>query len=134
MMGVGGETIHCARAFAIFVITTGVFLEARMGSRAAQEQSARLRVGETLRVSGTETSLTVVSVPLDSRCPKGARCIRAGEAVVVLRVREENGDALSLRFEVPPDGGVSQSFRGYQIRVDRLGPQVETDVEIAPSD
>ena len=99
-----------------------------------QDQSGRLRVGETLRIGGTNASLTFARVERDSRCPKGVRCIRAGEAVVVFSVREEDGAVSTLTFEVPPGGGASQSFHGYRIQIVGLDPQAETDVEIAPSD
>jgi hypothetical protein len=123
-----------SRALAAIVFTTVVLSEARVETAPGQDQSARLRVAETLRVSGANATLTFVSVQRDSRCPKGARCIRAGEAVVVLSVREGNGDATTLTFEVPPGGGASQSFHGYRIQIVGLDPQTETDVEIAPSD
>jgi hypothetical protein len=123
-----------SRALAAIVFTTVALLEGRVETAQGQDQSARLRVAETLRVSGTTATLTFVSVQRDSRCPKGARCIRAGEAVVVLSVREGNGDATTLTFEVPPGGGASQSFHGYRIQIVGLDPQTETDVEIAPSD
>ena len=123
------------RAFAVAMIafTACILPEARVVAAPAQEQSARLRVGEALRIRGASTSLTFVTVARDSRCPKDARCIRAGEAVVVFSLRGEDGVS-TLTFQVPPAGGASQSSQGYQIQIIGLDPQVETDVEIAPAD
>jgi hypothetical protein len=123
-----------SRALTVIVFATVVLVEVRVEMARDQEQSARLHVAETLRVSGANATLTFVSVERDSRCPKGTRCIRAGEAVVVLSVREGNGDATTLTFDVPPGGGASQSFHGYRIQIVALDPQTETDVDIAPSD
>jgi hypothetical protein len=73
-------------------------------------------------------------VTRDSRCPKGVRCIRAGEAVVVLELREGADETSTLTLDVPPGGGASQSLRGYRIEIVSLDPQAEADVEIAPRD
>ena len=100
----------------------------------AQEPPATLRVGETLSLHGTNISLTFVRVERDSRCPKDARCIRAGEAVVVLSVRQERGGVSTLTFEVPPGGGAAQNFQNYRIQIIGLDPQAEADVEIASTD
>ena len=124
--GAGGRT------FAAVVFMAGLLFEGLVAAAPAQEQSARLKVGEALQIGGARTSLTFIRVERDSRCPRGARCIRAGEAVVVFSLREDDGGVSSLTFEVPPGGGASQSFRGYRVQIVGLDPQAETDVEIAP--
>jgi hypothetical protein len=126
--GAGGRT--CAAV----VFMAGLLLEGLVAAAPTQEPSARLRVGEALQIGGARTSLTFVRVERDSRCPRGARCIRAGEAVVVFSLREDDGGVSTLTFEVPPGGGASQSFRGYRVQIIGLDPQAETDVEIAPDD
>ena len=55
-----------------------------------QEQTARLRVGDTVQLDGSGAALTFKAVQRDSRCPKDVRCIRAGEAVVVLELRDRS--------------------------------------------
>jgi hypothetical protein len=122
------------RVLAALAFTASILLEARLVTAPGQEQSGRLRVGETLRMGGTNASLTFVRVERDSRCPKGVRCVRAGEAVAAFSLREDDGVVSTLTFEVPPGGGASQSFHGYRVQVVGLDPQAETDVEIAPSD
>ena len=106
--------------------------EVRVSSE--KEQTARLRVGDVVQIDGSIAALTFKAVTRDSRCPKGVRCIRAGEAVVVLELREGADETSTLTFDVPPDGGASQSVRGYRIEILSLDPQAEADVEIAPRD
>jgi hypothetical protein len=102
---------------------------------AAPQGSGQLRVGETFPVAGTRASVTFEAVQSDSRCPKNARCIRAGEAVVLLVFRTGDGEEkIPLTFRVPPEGGATQSTHGYEIQILRLDPQTETEVEIAPGD
>jgi hypothetical protein len=112
----------------------GLLVQVFVASTPTLEQSARLKVGEALQIGGARTSLTFVRVERDSRCPRGARCIRAGDAVVVFSLREDDGALSTLTFEIPPGGGASQSFRGYRVQIIGLDPQAETDVEIAPDD
>ena len=124
--GAGGRT------FAAVVFMAGLLFEGLVAAAPTLEQSARLKVGEALQIGGARTSLTFIRVERDSRCPRGARCIRAGEAVVVFSLREDDGGVSTLTLEVPPGGGASQSFRGYRVQIIGLDPQAETDVEIAP--
>jgi hypothetical protein len=120
------------RTFAAVVFAAGLLLEGLVAAAPTLEQSARLRAGEALQIGGARTSLTFVRVERDSRCPKGARCIRAGEAVVVFSLREDDGRVSTVTFDIPPGGGASQSLRGYRVQIIGLDPQAETDVEIAP--
>jgi hypothetical protein len=99
-----------------------------------KEQTARLRVGDVVQIDGSSAALTFKAVTSDSRCPKGVRCIRAGEAVVVLELRGGSGETSTLTFDVPPGGGASKSPGGYRIEIVSLDPQAEADVEIAPRD
>ena len=75
---------------------------AEVGMNAAQEQTARLRVGDMLHLDGSAAALTFKAVTRDSRCPKDVRCIRAGEAVVVLALRDRSAETSTLTFDVPP--------------------------------
>ena len=88
----------------------------------------------SVQIDGSSATLTFKAVTRDSRCPTGVRCIRAGEAVVVLELRGGSNETSTLTFEVPPGGGASKSLRGYQIEIVSLDPQAEADVEIAPGD
>ena len=105
-------------------------------ARAPQAQEAatsRLQVGDTLRIGGTQVSIVFEAVQSDSRCPKDARCIRAGEAVVILQVEETGRESTPVAFHVPPGGGDSRSSHGYRIEIFRLDPEAETEVEIPQS-
>jgi len=125
-------SVAIALTLAMSLTMSVALAEVRVSSE--KEQTARLRVGDVVQIDGSIAALTFKAVTRDSRCPKGVRCIRAGEAVVVLELREGADDTSTLTFDVPPDGGASQSVRGYRIEILSLDPQAEADVEIAPRD
>ncbi len=134
-----GLPIFRARAAIALTLSASLMMsmahaEVRVSSSSEQKQTARLRAGDTVQIDGSSAALTFRAVTRDSRCPKGARCIRAGEAVVVLELRDGSRETSTLTFEVPPGGGASKSLRGYQIDIVSLDPQAEADVEIAPGD
>ena len=123
-----------ALVVAACLVTTASLWEAPVKSNGAQRQTAELRVGQAMQLANDNASLIFKAVESDSRCPKDARCIRAGEAVVVLQLQDTPGTATVLTLKVPPEGQASQSARGYQITILRLDPQAELDIEIPPSD
>ena len=125
-------SVAIALTLAMSLTMSVALAEVRVSSE--NEQTARLRVGDVVQIDGSIAALTFKAVTRDSRCPKGVRCIRAGEAVVVLELREGADETSTLTFDVPPDGGASQSVRGYRIEILSLDPQAEADVEIAPRD
>jgi len=133
--GVSSETVAWRPlALASGMMVAFALADGPPASAAAPQGRGQLRIGGTFVVEGTRASLTFEAVQSDSRCPKNARCIRAGEAVVLLVFRSGDGEKTALTFRVPPEGGATQSTRGYEIQILRLDPQAETEVEIAPGD
>jgi hypothetical protein len=62
-----------------------------------------VRVGETAYLADTHLSIRVNAVPEDSRCPRDAVCVWAGNARVSLTRREgSNADAVELNSTVEP--------------------------------
>ena len=79
-----------------------------------------------------DLSLTFTTVTHDSRCPKDANCIVAGEAIVVFEAL--SGDARTdLTFKVPPDGDDAQGLEHLTITITELDPQTESGKRIEPA-
>ena len=104
-----------------------------------------LRVGETLRYDGG-LKITFLAVRNDSRCPINARCIWAGDAEVVLRVKAGNQAArkvtlhthlkpqtvvIPARIFPPGTAGIPKS---YVISIAGLTPQPEAGKKTLQSD
>ncbi len=101
---------------------------------AAEEDDKFLQVGETLKYD-SDLEITFLAVPKDSRCPINARCITAGDAVVVLRVKAGNQTARNVRIHthlkprrvvIPANEfpeGMAGIPKSYVISIARLTPQ-----------
>jgi hypothetical protein len=87
-----------------------------------------LKVGEHASVDGVSIRVGFDSVTADSRCPMGAMCIRAGEAVVKLDV-ESNGRTVVLSLQTPPgltpttDKPAEAPVDGYIVAFSSLTPK-----------
>lgn len=92
-----------------------------------------LRVGETERLEGGILTLSFEEVTSDSRCPKDALCVVAGEATVVFRARSKDREA-ALTFKIPPDGSDVRQFDDFKITIRALEPQPESGKTIDPGD
>lgn len=92
-----------------------------------------LKVGETARLRGNILRLTFEEVSRDSRCPKDAFCVTAGEAEVLLTA-QSNEKETPLVFRIPPGGGDAKAFEDFTITIKALEPQTESGKSIDPED
>ena len=97
---------------------------------ASYDEVTELTVGQSLGVRKTPTAFTFSKVISDSRCPKGADCIRAGEAVLLINLPEGG----SLRVDVPASGRVPGRFSvpGGNVTVMKLSPYPSDQGKINP--
>ena len=79
-----------------------------------------LAPGQVTSIDGTVVRVQFEEVTSDSRCPINAVCVRAGDAVVIIRVFDESG---SSRYELHTTDGVrSATHRQVSIEVVDLQP------------
>ncbi len=93
----------------------------------------QLQVGEMRRQVGGDLGLRFTEVSRDSRCPKDARCIVAGEADVVVEA-ELGAERRTLEFRVPPAGSDVQELDSFTVRITALEPQTESTRRIDPGE
>lgn len=80
--------------------------------------------GTTVRVAGTDLAIRFVRVTDDSRCPKGVRCVTAGDANVVLslsRSRNQTGGRGQTQREGRTQG--AEQMRGREPGGNERGAQ-----------
>lgn len=81
-----------------------------------------VRVGQTAYVADTRLSIHVDGVPEDSRCPRDVQCVWAGNARVVLELREgENADTGSVSSTLEP-----HALTRWDYRIELVDVQPET--------
>jgi hypothetical protein len=96
------------------------------------DQPQRLAMRQSARLPGTSTAVTFALVNTDSRCPEGARCIWAGEAIVTLRVVPADGAETKLRLRV---GDAEPTIHdGLAYRATALTPYPKEGAPIAAKD
>jgi len=91
-----------------------------------------LAVGKTAVISGESLSLKFVEVTADSRCPKGVKCVWAGEAKCRTFVTYKG---LTVEIILTQSGGsvTTQDFVQYKFNF-QLEPYPEAGKKIADSD
>ncbi len=92
-----------------------------------------LRVGEVVQTKDGAWEIGFDGVSADSRCPKGERCVWAGDATVRVWLRKPGGERLSRELHTAPG---SPRARGPQVdlRLLRLDPAAVAGRPIAPRD
>jgi hypothetical protein len=82
-----------------------------------------LGVGQEGLTADGKLKIKFVSVPEDSRCPKGVNCIWAGNARVVLEVGNSGGKAVKLELNTSPREGAAGGAHGqYLIKLVDVAP------------
>ncbi|HAB53126.1 MAG: hypothetical protein A2315_16405 [Ignavibacteria bacterium RIFOXYB2_FULL_35_12] len=92
-----------------------------------------MRVGESAVISNYGVEIKFDSVAEDSRCPTDAMCIWAGNAVVILQLKESDRNEQSVKLNTflnPKD----VEFSDLIIELKGLSPYPQSDVIINPND
>jgi hypothetical protein len=88
----------------------------------SRHRDVRLSGGSSTTVEGTSLAIAFEAVRNDSRCPVGARCIRAGDATVALRL--EGGGADARTVELHTNDEPRQAGQGsYVVILVALAPE-----------
>lgn len=83
--------------------------------------TAALRVGQSLWVAEVGVQVEALDV-LDSRCPQGVTCARAGEVKAQLRVSEGGRELGTVTLASAPKDAQSKSVGGYTVTLVDVQP------------
>ncbi len=97
------------------------------------EQEFTLSIGQSAVVVGENFSIKFVEVISDSRCPKGATCIWAGEASCLIEITDSESTYRKVLTQSGLSGPSNTSFTNYEITFD-LQPYPEMGKEINKKD
>lgn len=89
-----------------------------------------LAVGQSVTVAGEGLSIEFVEVVSDSRCPKGATCIWAGEASCLIELTTSDSTLSKVLTQPGPSSPSTDTVAGYDITFDilpypELGKQID---------
>ncbi len=107
-----------AAFLAVLVGWAAVLVLANAPAKPPVEMTVKL--GETADC-GRGLAITFEDVPEDSRCPVGATCVWAGNARVVLGVRQSGGEALRVELNTNR-GSRSAAVLGFTVELVDLSP------------
>jgi hypothetical protein len=102
--------------------------------KASPGQEFTLQVNQTAVISSENLSVKFNAVTNDSRCPKGAQCIWAGEAKCQMQVTYNGAASQLVLTETGGTDGFSQStYQNYKIDF-QLQPYPEVGKQLASAD
>jgi len=105
----------------IFLILSGVCAHSDDVRSVTLNQEFNIKVGQRVEVKTEKLQIRFTTVLEDSRCPKGAQCIQAGNGKIELELVREKNDPASVSLNT--DSGSSEAdYQGYTIRLIALNP------------
>jgi uncharacterized Zn finger protein len=121
----------------VALVACGTQAKVRARKTVRLDQNFVLRVGQEVLVAEQQLSVKFVSVPEDSRCPKGVNCIWAGNVRVQLQVTKTGSKPskieLSLNPRDFPDGEASEQGN-YRIKLVGVDPYPVKDQQLTAKD
>ncbi len=110
----------------LVILATLAVASCRAPVRAILDRPFDLAVGRVAHLQGSDLDIAFRRVVTDSRCPRGAQCVWAGEATVAVEAKDRNTSAESLEARLSgagtPDSGPWTEYDGYRIQVRALEP------------
>jgi hypothetical protein len=82
-----------------------------------------LKVGESALIEGEALEVGFVEVAADSRCPKDARCVWEGDAVLTLCLRKAGAPKRVIELHTSSKEKDSPNDSGYQVTLLGLDPK-----------
>ena len=97
------------------------------------DKSIELKYGEIIKNTDYQISIVLDSVLNDSRCPRGAECIWAGNAQVRFVYSSANSK-VSFVLNTLSSFRTDSLIDGYRIKLEKLTPYPELGIEIKQAD
>jgi hypothetical protein len=106
-------------------------LQSRPGSKPQADSRVQyvvLKVRDKVELDGGRIEIGFEAVLADSRCPRGVRCVRAGEAKVQVWIKEGSEPGRS-HVVIGPAPAFYPVSRNYSIQMKALEPYPEAGAE-----
>ncbi len=94
-----------------------------------------IKVGQQLKLEGTDLQVKFSGVPQDSRCPSNVNCVWAGNAEVVLEwIVDKCPTTVTLNTHASSGTANESKVGGYRVKLIKLEPYPHSEKKISPSD
>jgi hypothetical protein len=96
-----------------------------MDANANVSRNVQIRFGQEVTVPGHKFKIKFVSVPEDSRCPKGVNCIWAGNVRVLLHVSKAKSKPVKVELNLNPrdfPDGEAANYGNYKLKLKSVEP------------
>lgn len=110
---------------ALLLTACGTSTEPQLG------ENFEIRLGTTVEIPDDSTRVTFTDVTSDSRCPTGAQCVWAGEAVALFTAGSNQQVSLTLGADASM---ATVIVRGKQFTIVALKPHPKVNESIAKGD
>jgi hypothetical protein len=103
---------------------------------ASLDSSFQLKHNQTAIIESEELTIQFTDVVEDSRCPVGVECVWPGQARIELEIKQkdEEPDKITLISLAGQDELAVRQVNNYFIRLLKVEPPRQKDVELKPSD
>ena len=121
----------------VALVGCGAQAKVRARKTVRLNQNFALRIGQEVLVADQKLSVKFVSVPEDSRCPKGVTCIWAGNVRVQLQVTKAKSKPVKIELSLNPrdfPDGEAADCGDYKIKLVRVDPYPVADQQLKPGD
>ena len=129
------STIEAARATLVAIFVCATLVAAGQEPRQATLDTAfELRGGQTATIRGEQLEVRFDRVVADSRCPRGAQCVRAGDVRIALTLQKTGHAAEAVELTLPSRPPAGAAYAGYQIDLQSVTPSPEVGRETRAED
>ncbi|AFY62010.1 hypothetical protein [Synechococcus sp. PCC 6312] len=103
-------------------IMTQLLAKTRGAATGEFGQPLQIKQGETISLNSGQLKITFVGVVQDSRCPRGAQCVWAGQAVINLKLQDATQPMTPVNLTLDNEPQAMPEFPGYKINFSNLTP------------
>lgn len=93
-----------------------------------------LKPGDSRRILDTDLTISFDTIVEDSRCPTGVTCIRAGEAIVRIRIDKRDAPASTYLLHTSSQFGREIVHGDVRVRLEDVEPYPTADRQPRPEE
>jgi hypothetical protein len=118
----------------LFAATTAAVPPQRVPKDVALDKEFQIRFGELVSIKKEGLKIGFENVAEDSRCPTGVECIQAGNAKIVIFMKNNRRRAYTIKLNTGVEPKQDKFLMKYDIKLVSLSPYPKKDAKIKSQD